>query len=125
VALPHREAVTFGQKKPIKTKAIFDPRPRHFRRPVIDFMRRSDDLIRLVSSVECRDYPPVYGLRRLRNGLINGIFADLDELLVYQRGLAELQGDYPLEYYEDGYPKLPTFLDWGGRKPFKADGGAA
>jgi hypothetical protein len=27
-----------------------------------------------------------------------------------------LQGDYPLEYYEDGYPKLPACLD-RRRKP--------
>ena len=25
LVLPHREAVTYGQKKPIKSKAIFDP----------------------------------------------------------------------------------------------------
>jgi hypothetical protein len=41
---------------------------------------------------------------RLRNGLINGIFADEAELAAYQRGLAS--DDYTLEYYEDGYPKL-------------------
>jgi hypothetical protein len=46
-------------------------------------------------------------LRRLRNGLINGIFADEAELAAYQRGL---QGDYQLEYYDDGFPKLPDCL---------------
>jgi hypothetical protein len=58
------------------------------------------------------------GPTRLRNGLINGIFADEAELAAYQRGLAELQGDYPIELDADGYPILPACLD---RRPKPAD----
>jgi hypothetical protein len=49
--------------------------------------------------------------RRLSNGLINGIFADKAEMEAYQRGLAELKGASKLEYYDDGFPKLPFCLD--------------
>jgi len=94
LVLPHREAVTFGQKKPIKTKAIFGPLPRHFRCPVIDFLRRSEDLLRLVISVECRNYPPVY-----RRPALQG-----DDIII--------------ESYADGYPKLPASLDRRGCNPF-------
>jgi hypothetical protein len=63
----------------------------------------------------CRYHPPV-----LRSdytapepptappvGLINGLFADGAELWEYQSGLFE---PFELEYYEDGYPKLPACL---------------
>jgi hypothetical protein len=57
LVFPQREAVTFGQKKQAKTKAIFDPLPRNFRRPVIDFLQRGEDLRRLVIAIECWNYP--------------------------------------------------------------------
>ena len=86
LVLPHREAVTFGQKTPTKTKAIFDPLACNFRRPVIDFLRRGDDLLKLVIRTETRSYPPLY--RR-----------------------PALGGDaYPVEFYADGFPKMPSFL---------------
>jgi hypothetical protein len=85
--------VTFGQKRSAKTKLIFAPIPRSFRRPVIDFLQRSAWL-RLVIAVECEDYPPFY--RQPRRSALNG---DDEELL----------GE--LEYDPDGHPKLPAFLD--------------
>jgi hypothetical protein len=85
--VPHREAVTFGQKKPTKTKAIFDPLQVNFRLPVIDFLRRGDDLLSLVVQIECWRYPPLYRRAPLRGD------------------------DVELEYYPDGLPKLPAFLD--------------
>ena len=48
LVLPHREAVTFGQKKPIKTKAFFDPLAVNFQAPVIDFLQRGAELLSLV-----------------------------------------------------------------------------
>ena len=84
---PHREAVTFGQKKRAKTKAIFDPLAVNFRGPVIDFLQRGDDLRRRVVAAECWNYPPRY-----RRPPLNG-------------------DDVQLEYHDDGYPKLPAFLD--------------
>jgi hypothetical protein len=38
--LPHREAVTFGQKKAAKTKANFAPQHPNFSRPFIDLLDR-------------------------------------------------------------------------------------
>jgi hypothetical protein len=54
---------------------------------------------------------------RLRNGLINGIFESEAELEKYRHELKALQGD-PLDYYPDGYPKLPAFLD---RRPIRLE----
>ena len=85
--LPHREAVTFGQKKPVRSKAIFDPLPRNFRRSVIDFLQRGAELRRHVVAIERWNYPPLY-----RRPPLSG-------------------DDVQLEYYTDGYPKLPACLD--------------
>ena len=86
LVLPHREAVTFGQKTSTKTRAIFDPLACDFRRPVIDFLRRGDELLKLVVRIETRSYPPLYRRPPLRGD------------------------DYPVEFYADGLPKLPGFL---------------
>jgi hypothetical protein len=76
--LPHREAVTFGQKRATKSKANFAPRLPDFRRPVVDLLDRPSlyadrppeiaedvrlrwaDLLRRVVRDECANYPRRY-----------------------------------------------------------------
>ena len=81
--LPQRDAVTFGQKKRAKTKAIFDPLTVNFRRPVIDFLQRGDDLLRLFIHAECWNYSPLSG------------------------------DDVHIEIDADGHPTMPAFLKRG------------
>ena len=89
--LPHREAVTNGQKKPTKTKAFFDPLAVNFQAPVIDFLQRGAELLRRVIAVECWNYPPIY-----RRPPLNG-------------------DDAVIEIDADGFPVMPAFLRRGGQ----------
>jgi hypothetical protein len=84
--LPHREAVTFGQKTPTKSKVIFDPLACNFQRPVIDLLQRGDELLKLVIYIETRRDPPRY-----RRPPFNG-------------------DDAVIEMDADGFPTMPAFL---------------
>ena len=53
---------------------------------MIDFLGRGDEILQLVIRTETRSYPPLH-----RRPPLSG-------------------DDYPLEYYEDGRPKLPDCL---------------
>ena len=86
LVLPHREAVTFGQKTQVKTRAFFDPLAVNFQAPVIDFLQRGDDLLRRVIAAECWNHPPTY-----RRPPLNGDDADI-------------------EMDADGFPIMPAFL---------------
>lgn len=88
---PTWHAVNFGQKKPTKTVAFFDPFAVNFQAPVIDFLQRGDDLLRRVIAVECWSYPPIYR-RPPRSG---------DAAVI--------------EMDADGLPVLPVFLRRGGQ----------
>ena len=91
---PHREAVTFGQKKPTKAKAFFGPLAVNFQAPVIDFLHRGDELLNLVVYIETRKYPPCY-----RRPPLNG-------------------DDIVIEMDADSVPIMPEFL----RRPVAASG---
>ena len=86
LVLPQREAVTNGQKKPVKTKAFFDPLTVNFRHPVVDLLQRGGELRRHVVAVECAKYPPRY-----RRPPPNG-------------------DDIVIEMDADGFPVMPAFL---------------
>ena len=86
LVLPHREAVTFGQKTPTKSKVIFDPLACNFQRPVIDLLQRGDELLKLVIGIETRRHPPRY-----RRPPLNG-------------------DDAVIEMDADGFPIMPAFL---------------
>ena len=95
LVLPHREAVTNGQKKPVKTKAFFDPLTVNFRRPVVDLLQRGDELRRHVVAIECATYPPI-----------------CRPLAYVTDYTAPLSGDdVEFKFHNDGYPALPVFLD--------------
>ena len=83
--------MTFGQKKPIKTKAFFDPLTINFQAPVIDFLQRGAELLSLVVYIETRKYPPSY-----RRPPLNG-------------------DDAVIEIDADGFPVMPAFLRRGGQ----------
>ena len=86
LVLPHREAVTFGQKTPTKSKAFFDPLAVNFQAPVIDFLQRGAELLNLVICIETRKHPPRY-----RRPPLNGDAA-------------------VIEMDDDGFPIMPAFL---------------
>ena len=88
---PHREAVTNGQKTPVKTKAFFDPLAVNFQAPVIDFLQRGAELLRHVIAVECWNYPPIH-----RRPPLNG-------------------DDAVIEIDAGGFPVMPAFLRRGGQ----------
>jgi hypothetical protein len=86
LVLPHQEAVTFGQKKPTRSKAVFDPLAVSFQAPVIDFLQRGAELLSRVIYIETRKHPPRY-----RRPPLNG-------------------DDIVTEMDADGFPVMPGFL---------------
>ena len=84
--LPHREAVTNGQKTQVKTKAFFDPLAVNFQAPVIDLLQRGAELLDLVIYIETRKHPPRY-----RRPPLSG-------------------DDITIEMDADGFPVMPEFL---------------
>ena len=68
--------MTNGLKKSAKTKSILDPLTVNFQAPVIDFLRRGDDLLRRVIAAECW-HPPIHRRPPL-NGDDAGIEMDAD-----------------------------------------------
>jgi hypothetical protein len=117
--------VTFGQKKSIKTKSIFDPLPGNFRdfpdfvlslnlaaAEVIDREGREKERQERASRMALTDWP-IDLLGGQRHG--NGDFADLYKTILETEApvvSTPLCGDdHSLDYYAGGYPNLPKCLN--------------
>ena len=84
---PTGKPLRLGKKSLLDQRRFSTPLRRNFRSPVIDFSQRGAALRRIVVAIERWNYPPLD-----RRPPLSG-------------------DDVQLEYYTDGYPKLPACLD--------------